>query len=73
MRVYHDLLLVPGSRSTFSEVDPDPAKDPDPAQWYGSVSILIKLILVNGSTIQIKYTYNRIQPVSQFPIAENYS
>ena len=30
MRVYYDFYLVPGSRSTFPEVDPDPA------QWYGS-------------------------------------
>ena len=29
MRVYHDFFLVPGSRSTFPEADPDPA------QWYG--------------------------------------
>ena len=24
MRVYHDFFFVPGSRSTFPEVDPDP-------------------------------------------------
>ena len=30
MWVYHDLFLLPGSGSTFPEVDPDPAK------WYGS-------------------------------------
>ena len=30
MRVYHDFFLVPGSRSTF------PDADPDPGQWYGS-------------------------------------
>ena len=30
MRVYPNISLLPGSRSTFSEVDPDPAK------WYGS-------------------------------------
>ena len=36
MRVYHDFYLVPGSTSTFSEVDPDPA------QWYGSNRIRIR-------------------------------
>ena len=30
MWVYHDFCLLPGSGSTFPEVDPDPAK------WYGS-------------------------------------
>ena len=30
MRVYHDFFWVPGSRSTFPDADPDPAK------WYGS-------------------------------------
>ena len=36
MRVYHDFFLVPGSRSTFPEVDPDPA------QRYGSDRIRIR-------------------------------
>ena len=31
MRVYHDFFLVPGSRSTFPDADPDP----DHAKWYG--------------------------------------
>jgi hypothetical protein len=30
MRVYHDFVLVPGSKSTFPDTDPDP--DPDPAK-----------------------------------------
>ena len=33
MRVYHDFFLVPRSRSTFSDADPDPAK------WYGSETL----------------------------------
>ena len=32
MRVHHDFFLVPESRSTFPEADPDP----DLGQWYGS-------------------------------------
>ena len=30
MQVYHDFFLVPGSRSTFPDTDPDPANDTDP-------------------------------------------
>jgi len=36
MLVYHDFFLLPGSRLTFPEVDPDPA------QWYGSNRIRIR-------------------------------
>jgi len=32
-------FLLPGSRSTFPEVDPDP----DPAKWYGSNRIWIRI------------------------------
>jgi len=38
MRVYHDFVLVPGSKSTFPDTDPDP----DPAKWYGSDRIRIR-------------------------------
>ena len=36
MRVYHYFFLVPESRSTFPDADPDPAK------WYGSDRIRIR-------------------------------
>ena len=36
MQVYHDFFLVPGSRSTFLDTDPDPG------QWYGSDRIRIR-------------------------------
>ena len=39
MRVYHDFVLVPGSRSTFPDADPYP----DPAKWYGSDRIRIQI------------------------------
>ena len=39
MQVYHDLFLVPGSRSTFPDTDPDP----DTGQWYGSDRIWIRI------------------------------
>ena len=29
MRVYHDFVLVPGSKSAFPDTDPDP----DPKHW----------------------------------------
>ena len=38
MQVYHDFFLVPGSRSTF------PDTDPDPGQWYGSDRIRIRIL-----------------------------
>ena len=38
MRVYHNFFLVPGSRSMFSDADPDP----NPAKWYGSNRIRIR-------------------------------
>ena len=37
MRVYHDFVLVPGSKSAFPDTDPDPAK------WYGSDRIRIRI------------------------------
>ena len=37
MRVYHKFILVPGSRSTFPDADADPAK------WYGSDRIRIRI------------------------------
>ena len=41
MQVYHDYFLLPGSRSTFPEVDPDP--DPNLAKWHRSNQIQIQI------------------------------
>ena len=38
MRVYHDFFLVPESRSTFPEMDPDPAQPPNDTDSTGSRS-----------------------------------
>ena len=43
MRVYHDFVLVPGSKSAFPDTDPDP----DPAKWYGSETLLINVKILN--------------------------
>ena len=47
MWVYHDFSLLPGSRATFPEVDPDPAK------WYGSNRIRIRNTANNNNTIYL--------------------
>jgi len=41
MRLYHDFFLVPGSKSTFPDTDPDP----DPGKWYGSGSETLSFVI----------------------------
>ena len=47
MRVYHDFSLLPESRSTFPEVDPDPTK------LYGSNRIRIRNTDFNLQTLLV--------------------
>ena len=57
MRVYHDFFLVPGSRSTFPDTDPDP----DPGQWYGSDRIRIRNTGFKGARKTITFIADMIK------------
>ena len=50
-------FLLPGSRSTFPELDLDP--DPDPAKWYGSNRIRIWILIrIRNNATYISILYN---------------
>ena len=57
MRVGHDFFLVPGSRSTFPEADPDSA------QWYGSGSVSGSETLIFFSNVLHKTSHRNICPL----------
>ena len=57
MRVYQDFYLLPGSGSTFPEVDPDPAK------WYRFERIRIRNKHCNDNGISclvVRYDHFKI-------------
>ena len=57
MQVYHDFFLVPGSRSTFPDTDPDP----DPGQWYRSDRIRIRNTGFKGARKTITFIADMIK------------
>ena len=59
MRVYHDFMMVPGSRSTLPDADPDP----DPAKWYGSDRIRIRNTDYINSNLNVELHLNVVLKV----------